>query len=154
GAKATAKIPMLVMDPTAGTKAEPPNTGRSWQVPLGIGAMAVGAAGLGVGGLLGGLAIAKKGDSNAGPCNAQNQCTPEGLAMRSDAGTLGNVSTIAFIAGGVLAAGGVVLTFALPAFAGGKESSRASRGSARFGSVRAPEGDLRVRATLGGFQLE
>lgn len=95
---------------------------RPWQRPVGIAAMAVGGAGVVVGSVLGGLAIAKKNESNEVHCNAQNRCDPTGLEMRGEALSLGNWSTIAIAAGGALIAGGVVLFAIAPT----SETERAS----------------------------
>jgi hypothetical protein len=69
----------------------------------------VGVAGLVVGGVTGFLAIGKENDSkkacpNSGACADQS-----GVDANSSAKTLGTVSTIAFIAGGVALAGGAAL---------------------------------------------
>jgi hypothetical protein len=86
-----------------------------WQRPLGIAAIGVGAAGVAVGAVLGGIAIAKKDESNAHPCNAFNEClTAEGAALRNEARRFGDAATVAIIAGGVLAAGGVTLVLLAP----------------------------------------
>lgn len=88
---------------------------RPWQRPLGIAAMGVGAAGLVVGGVLGGLAIQKNDESNAGLCDAADSCRRAGLALRSEAVRLGNGSTAALAVGGVVLLGGVVLFATAPA---------------------------------------
>lgn len=109
GAKATAKIPMLEREATATSPVA--STGeRKWQTPLAIGLMVGGGVGLGLGGIFGGLAIAKNAESNEKECDASTDiCSPAGIDMRSDARTFGNVSTAMFVVGGVLAAGGIVL---------------------------------------------
>ncbi len=98
--------------PTAETTAAPPpppffsGTFR----PAGVAIAGLGAAGLVVGGVLGGLAIGKQNESNKGPCDlSRDVCSREGLALRADAITAATGSTVAFIAGGVLVAAGVVL---------------------------------------------
>jgi hypothetical protein len=74
---------------------------------VGFIALGVGAAGLIVGGITGGLAIGKHGDLSDncpdGRCPASQQDTLD------DFNTFGTASTIAFIAGGVVAAAGIVL---------------------------------------------
>jgi tetratricopeptide (TPR) repeat protein len=62
----------------------------------------VGAAGLAVGGALGGVALAKNSDAEAASVQA------DAFALRSDAEDLALGSTIAFIAGGAVLAGGFV----------------------------------------------
>ena len=72
--------------------------------------MGLGVAGVAIGAVLGGLAIGKNSESNRdNHCDANDSCDPEGLSLRSKALGLGNGSTGAMIAGGVLLAGGVVL---------------------------------------------
>lgn len=76
----------------------------------GLAAGGIGVVGLAVGGGLGALAIAKQNESNRGPCDlARDVCNREGLALRADALTAAAGSTIAFVAGGVMLAAGVVL---------------------------------------------
>ena len=74
----------------------------------------VGVLGLGAGSVLGALAISKLHESNDGPCDATDHCTPTGLSLRQDAEHLGNAATGAFIASGVVLAAGVVLYVTLP----------------------------------------
>ncbi|MEZ4295920.1 MAG: hypothetical protein R3B70_13175 [Polyangiaceae bacterium] len=67
-------------------------------------------AGVAAGSALGALALSKHNESNRGPCDlARDVCTQEGLALRSDAITAATGSTVAFVAAGVLFAGGVTL---------------------------------------------
>jgi len=73
---------------------------------------AVGIAGLAAGGAFGVLSLTKHSDYTS-HC-ADNLCDPQGLAAHSDAVTYGNVSTGAFIAGGVLVAAGAVLWLTAP----------------------------------------
>lgn len=87
---------------------------RSWQLPAGIAVAGAGLAALGVGAALGVLAIDKNGASNAdGHCDATG-CDDTGFSLRTDALALGDGSTAAFIAGGVLLAGGVVVAVLAP----------------------------------------
>ncbi len=74
-----------------------------------------GAAALVVGSVLGGLTIARNNDA-AKFCRADDPtlCKAEGVALGQDARTFGTASTAAFIAGGVLAAGGVVVFLTAP----------------------------------------
>jgi len=89
---------------------------RPWQRPLALGALGLGVASLVVGATLGGLAIARNGDSNAEDhCDAKGFCDETGFALRTDARTLGNGSTAATIGGGVLAVTGLVLLITSPA---------------------------------------
>lgn len=77
------------------------------------------AAGLGVVGLALGIgfgmgAISKKDESESGHCNSLIQCDPQGLSLREQSMTFGNVSTAMFITGSVLLTGGAALFFAAP----------------------------------------
>jgi hypothetical protein len=78
----------------------------------------VGVAGLVVGGIFGAMALSKNSSANSGHCGGSlggaNQCDSTGVSLRSDAVNFGNISTIAFIAGGVLAAGGATLFLVAP----------------------------------------
>jgi hypothetical protein len=76
--------------------------------------MGVGVVGLGVGTVFGFLAKSKLDASNNGPCDKNDRCTPDGLNDRHSAESFATVSTIGFIAGGVFAAGGVVLFLTAP----------------------------------------
>ncbi|MFO0759670.1 MAG: hypothetical protein U0359_24490 [Byssovorax sp.] len=76
---------------------------------------AAGIAGLGVGFGLGGLAMTKNDASNeSGRCNELNQCTQEGKELRNESLQAATVSTVGFVAGGVLLAGGVVMILVAP----------------------------------------
>ena len=131
------KIPALEKVPNDDASAPPPAAGRAphemtpersgagWRQPVGIAAVAVGGVGLALSGVLGALAIAKNNESNGpGSCNAEtDRCTFEGRELRRDALGLATGSTIAFVAGGLVAAGGLVLWLTAPA--GNREPSAA-----------------------------
>jgi hypothetical protein len=91
---------------------EAPTTGGDSGKTLriaGIVGMGVGAVGLGLGAVFGVLAKSALDGSNNGPCNATDHCTPAGLSDRQDASNKATLSTVFFVAGGVIgAAGGVV----------------------------------------------
>lgn len=95
----------------------PPEPASSW-TPLKISGLVVagvGVVGLGVGGAFGFLAKGSLDDSNSNNhCDATNHCDPQGLALRSDAQSSALLSTISFIAGGVLVAGGLTMFFLAP----------------------------------------
>ena len=116
---------------------------RTWQRPVGMAAMGVGLLGIGVGAVLGGMALGKFGESNDGHCDDQDRCDATGLDLRDQAVGLGNGSTVAFVVGGVLAAGGVVLWVTAPS---GKMDNVGEQ--ARVG--RAP----RVGVTPGGLVIQ
>lgn len=97
----------------------PPETPspRPWQMPLGIAVTALGAAGLGVGvgfGFMAKSAFDASNEAGGGCDKASNHCTPAGMDKRSDALQKGNIGTGAFVAGAVLAAGGIVLWATAP----------------------------------------
>lgn len=102
---------------TATGSATAPETGtddggtRRW---IGLGAMGLGVVGVGLGSVFGVLAMSAKNQSNSGPCNAADQCTAEGLSDRKDAESKATLSTIGFVAGGVLAAGGLAIYLTAP----------------------------------------
>ena len=73
----------------------------------GFAALGLGAAGLAVGGVTGGLALGQHGDLTDG-CPG-NVCPPDQSENLDSFRTMGSVSTAGFVAGGVLAAVGVTL---------------------------------------------
>ena len=93
----------------------PPATGSdgSAQRIAGILVGGLGVVGIGVGI---GLGVAAKGsyDDSEGLCNDDNLCSQEGLDIRDDARSLGNIATGVFIAGAVMAAAGVVIIVTAP----------------------------------------
>jgi hypothetical protein len=90
-----------------GLAAEP---ARLW---LSIGLAGLGVAGIGVGTGFGIAAKNSRDESNAGPCNASDHCTPNGLSLRHDAINDAQVATVAFVVGAA-AIGGAVLTLVIP----------------------------------------
>jgi len=104
----------------------------SWRRVLGLGLMGLGAEGLILGAVLGGLAIQKNVQSKAGGlCTAEDYCKPEGLELRSEAVGLGNGSTAALVLGGAALVGGVALFATAPASTSkGKEQKRPAVGAA------------------------
>lgn len=73
----------------------------------------LGIVGVGVGSFFGLRAISKNSESNDQGCMGK-QCPPDAAETRRSAASAGNISTIAFIVGGVALAGGVVLYFTAP----------------------------------------
>lgn len=101
--------PVVVESPPI--DAPPPS---STQRTLGFIVGGVGAAGLLVGAGFGFSAISLKGDRND-RCNAQGTlCDAEGIDKDKQARDAATISTIGFIAGGALLAGGAVLVFTAP----------------------------------------
>ncbi len=96
--------------PASSAEVPAPPSSPAFFTPLrtvGIAAGAAGVLGLGAGGVLAALAVSKKGESDK-DC-AGDVCGPVGFPLRKDARSLGDGATVAFLAGGVLAAAGVTL---------------------------------------------
>jgi hypothetical protein len=90
---------------------------RRW---AGLGLGALGVVGIGTGAVFGLVAKAKLDESNNGPCNAMDRCSPDGRAIRKDAEDAALVSTVTFVGGAVaLAAGAVLYATTLRRFMGG-----------------------------------
>ena len=107
-------------------------------------AVVAGAAGvvaLGIGSVFGIVSMSKKGDADT-HCDPNNACDDEGLGLRRDAISSGTLSSIGFVAGGVLAATGVVLWVTAP-------SRPAQAGAA---SPRAPRAGIAPR--WGGLMFQ
>jgi hypothetical protein len=152
GEKLSVRVKALEVDPNAGLKAAPGPAGdpalqRPWQRPLGIGAMALGGAGVAAGAVLGGLALTKMGASNKdNHCDALDRCDDTGLDLREQAVGLGNGSTAAIVAGAVVLAGGVVLFATAPAVTAKEERSGAGVGTGRWSArVELLPGGMRVK---------
>jgi hypothetical protein len=92
--------------------APPPSSAGSTQRTLGIVGLAVGGAGIGLGAAMGGLVIAKHGDL-AQSCRG-GICPSNQQAALDTYHTYSTVSTVGFVAGGVLAATGIVLFATAP----------------------------------------
>ncbi len=95
---------------------EPPKEERSgWPVQKTIGVVVAGAGvvALGVGGFFG-LKTSSTWRDAQGHCTSKLECDPKGVDLAAEAKSLGNIATIAAIAGGVLLAGGAVLFFTAP----------------------------------------
>jgi len=97
--------PASAGDPAPGGSEAPGSAARTAAFVSG----GAGLAGLGVGALFGVLAITR---NSAAHCNAANVC--ENPEARRDAQGVATVSTVGFIAGGVLLAAGAVLWFTAP----------------------------------------
>lgn len=140
GQRVTVRIPRLEKaKPKPAPPSPPPTVVRDpGPGPLTVSGLVVG--GVGLAGMIVGvtLGVVAKGNYDESDPECQDDvCSEDGLAIRADARTLGDVGTGVFIAGAVLAAGGVVLWLADPT--GGSEDD-----------VIAGVG---LRPTLGGGQL-
>jgi hypothetical protein len=107
-------IPVAPGSPSALTRTSPavPDTASKFPARLlGFVTLGAGGAALAVGAVTGGMAIAKHTDLEK---ECGKVCGPEQESERQRYYTLGTLSTVGFIAGGVLAAGGAVLVLTAP----------------------------------------
>ena len=112
---AVAPPPPAPAPPAPPAPVAPPVARRSGAYLAGAGTLVgVGAVGLGVGTALGLVAMSKLSDSNAGPCDATNHCTPAGLTLRGSAESAGNGATVAFAVGGAAVAAGILVFLVRP----------------------------------------
>ena len=113
----TASIVLVVV---ATPKVEPPPVVGPGDpgTPFRIGGLivaGVGLVGVGLGTAFGVIASSKLSDSNAdNHCDAQNTCDAVGLGLRSDAQSAATISTVGFIAGAVMIAGGITMFVLAP----------------------------------------
>ncbi|HQY64385.1 MAG: hypothetical protein IPF92_17080 [Myxococcales bacterium] len=113
----------------------PPEAPSGGNATLGYVVGGLGVAGLGVGALTGALAIGKNNESKE-LCPSAGRCASQaGIAANDSAKTLGTVSTIAFVAGGVAVAAGAVLVLT-----SGPRARAAGTASVSVGPAVGPEG--------------
>ncbi len=118
GAAVVTRIPVLRDRPAPppGTLAPAPveiRTPRHPRATAGLVLLGLGGAGMAVGAIFGVRALGLK-DSSSPSCRADNHCSADGFALRESARSAGTASTIGFVAGGALAAGGLVLYMTAP----------------------------------------
>lgn len=121
---------------------------RGWSRPTGITLAAVGAVGLGVGAVTGVLSL-NKVSSIRSDCPSYPHCPADDTAGQENlrsAKELGTVATAGFLAGGILAATGVVLLVLRP----GDEHKPASPDDRASSSA----GRVRVSLGPGGFDIK
>jgi serine/threonine-protein kinase len=109
GVTVDAVVPPLTA--TKGAATDEPGSAVRWQPPVGIAALALGSAGALAGVALG---IAAKVKADDADCDADDFCSPEGLAQRDDAVGLGNIGTAVGIAGAIVAAFGLTVWLTAP----------------------------------------
>lgn len=124
GAAATGQATGTTEESTAPPSSAPPSTAPavdnataksgSTRRTLGFVTIAVGGAGLVLGGVTGGLALSKKSSIDDNPRCAGNKCAPSEASLVSSYQTLRTLSTVGFVAGAVVLAGGVVLLVTAP----------------------------------------
>jgi len=115
-----------------------PSSSMSGLRVTGIVGMSLGAVGLGVGAVLGGMAISRYGGAD-GHCNDNNHCDQVGFDARTEGIALGKASTAAFVAGGLVAATGVVLFAVSP-----KQRDESGAGQGQM-SLRVGPGNVVLR---------
>jgi hypothetical protein len=134
--KAAAEIPALEDAPQDGPLAPSPadpQTAPFPRKPVGFALLGLGGAGLVVGGIAGGLAIGKHG-SLASSCMAGVCVSQDGAIAGYH--TLGTVADVGIIAGGVLAAAGLVLVVTAPKASAAKQAWVAPVVGPGFAGVR------------------
>lgn len=105
------------------------------QRAAGIAVAGAGVVGVGVGVFFGLRAISKKNESNeGGHCRADNRCSAVGVALRDEGLTAATISTVLFIAGGALSAGGAALFLTAPGAPAGAQIAIGPGGVAIRGS--------------------
>lgn len=123
GVSAKVSVSALEVDPTTDRPGKAdhapgqsaPSWDRTWQRPVGLASMATGVLGLSAGAVLGALAIAKRDESNQnGHCDAHSTCDGIGLNLRDEAVGLGDASTTAFVVGGAVLGGGILIFATAP----------------------------------------
>ncbi|HEY4121362.1 MAG TPA: hypothetical protein VGM56_26030 [Byssovorax sp.] len=118
----------------------PPPPGGAWRRPLGFAVGGTGVAVLGLGVVTGILAIGKHGDL-AKECPGGQCSSTSANSDLSGYHTMGTLSTVGFVAGGVLVAGGVTLVLTAP-----KRPATTDEAPAAL--------DVRARIGAGHFELD
>lgn len=155
-APASVEVGTLAVDPSyqsgGGTAGggEPDVEPADPTVPLALGIVAgvLGLGGLGVGTAFG-IIAGNKNDESLSACRPDdpNLCSQEGVDLRDEALTAGNVSTAGFIAGGVLLAAGIVLV--ATALASGDEGDEEQAPAAPAAEDREEQSSLELLPMLG-----
>jgi tetratricopeptide (TPR) repeat protein len=127
-------------EPAAGrASAEgPAEGGASWLKTTGLVAAGVGLVGLGVGSAFG-LSAINKNDDAGKLCQGSACRSPEALTLTEDARDAARVSTVLFVAGGALVAGGLG-AFLLAPSGGAREAPPAASGRLRLAPEVSPRG--------------
>jgi len=108
-------ITVTTPQPTGPEPPPPQSTGRGNGMRIaGLSTLGVGVAGIIVGAVFGGLAIGKKNDAAPDCLPDFSKCNSAGKAIVDDGLTFGTISTVGFIAGGVLAAAGLTIFLLAP----------------------------------------
>lgn len=120
---------------------EPANDGTI-NLALALAAGGVGVVGIAVGTAFGVIAMSKN-DESFGYCleSDPNRCDPEGVTLRDEALTAGNISTAGFVIGGVGLAAGLVLWLTAPSAPAGDEADQPPKEEVSVGFVPAIAGE-------------
>ena len=86
----------------------------AWQKPAALVAGGVGIAGLVLGTVFVLQAKSKYDDSLAECPSSKNLCTPQGVSLRNDARSAGNIATVAYVGGAVSLGAGIILWLTAP----------------------------------------
>lgn len=113
GAAVITRIPVLRDRPAPPPGMLPPapvetRTPRHPRATAGLVMIGLGGVGMAVGAIFGVRALGLK-DASSSSCRADNHCSQDGFALRESARGAGTASTIGFVAGVALAAGGLML---------------------------------------------
>lgn len=143
-----AKLADAPIEPKQKPKQKPekpgPDTAQSdgtVNLALALVAGGIGVIGIGIGTAFGVIAMGKNDDSLEHCLESDpNLCQPEGVTLRDEALTAGNVSTAGFVIGGVGLAAGLVLWLTAPSAPEGDEADKPT-GSAAVRFVPAIAGD-------------
>jgi hypothetical protein len=100
--------------PPSETPGPAPSNFDTKRLLISLGLAGVGAVGIGVGLGFGIMAKSDRDQSNAGPCNAADQCSANGLSLRHNAINEALVSTIAFGAGLAALGACAIVAFVIP----------------------------------------
>jgi hypothetical protein len=120
----------------------PESESTPWQKPVGLAIAGAGALGMAVGGLFGLSARSTYNDAfDGGGCDrATKECDAAGQSSVDDARSKATMSTIFFVAGGALAAGGLVLFFTAPS--GKRTGVRVAPSGSASGGVLSLSGSM------------
>jgi hypothetical protein len=119
GSVSAVEIPLLVIDPASRDKAtnvvvaRPREPRGNTQRIIGYSAGGAALVAAGVGTAFGLIAMNKYAQSGT-YCYPNNQCLAEGTALRQDAISSGNISTIGFASAGILLVAGVIIVATAP----------------------------------------
>jgi hypothetical protein len=127
------QAPAPPLGPPAVSEVRPPAPSRGSEWP-GYVTLGAGGLSLGIGAVTGLLAVARTNDLKA-RC-PDNQCSPADQSTANDIKSTGNVSTVAFLAGGALVATGVLLVLLPPGGAAPAATPVASAATGPTGQAR------------------